>query len=112
MKNNGDAPDMAPPGDNDTDENLTKTLSPEIVMSLEKYNDGDYITKIGLSEAFGCTERTLQRMVERLEIPPPMLLAGRKVWIVGKLRAWIRTAAERQEEEALKAVGFLRALDE
>ena len=35
-----------------------------------------------------------------------------KVWIVGKLRAWIRTVAERQEEEALTAVGFLRALDE
>lgn len=81
-------------------------------MSLAQYDDGDYITKIGLSEAFGCTERTLQRMVERLEIPPPMLLAGRKVWIVGKLRAWIRTAAERQEQEALRAMGLFRALDD
>ena len=111
MKNNGDAPDMAPPGDNDTDENLTKTLSPEIVMSLEKYNDGDYITKIGRSEAFGCTERTLQRMVERLEIPPPMLLAGRKVWIVGKVRAWLAEAAARKEAEALKEARRLRVFD-
>ena len=90
----------------------TKHASPEIVMSLVRYNEGDYITKVGLAEAFGCTERTLQRMVERLEIPPPMLLAGRKVWIVGKLRAWIRTAAERQEEEALRAMGVFRALDD
>lgn len=88
-----------------------ETVSPEIVMSISKYDDGDYITKAGLAAAFGCTGRTIQRMVERLEIPPPMVLAGRKVWIVGKLRVWIADAAQRQEEEALKAMGPLRAFD-
>lgn len=88
-----------------------KKCSPEIVMSLAQYADGDYITKTGLAEAFGITGRTIQRMVERLELPPPMLLAGRKVWIVGKLRVWIQAAAERQEEEALKAMGMFHALD-
>jgi predicted DNA-binding transcriptional regulator AlpA len=86
-------------------------ISSEMVMSLGKYRDDDYITKVGLAKVFGCTDRTLQRMVERLELPPPMLLAGRKVWIVGKLRAWIAKAAERQEAEALKAAGRLRTFD-
>ena len=99
---------------NDTEEKPdapAEKCSPEIVMSLAQYADGDYITKAGLAETFGCTGRTIQRMVERLEIPPPMVLAGRKVWIVGKLRAWIHTAAERQEQEALRAMGMLHVLD-
>jgi predicted DNA-binding transcriptional regulator AlpA len=83
-----------------------RAVTSEMVMSLGKYRDDDYITKVGLAEVFGCTDRTLQRMVERLDIPPPMLLAGRKVWIVGKLRAWIAQAAERQEAQALKAAGI------
>ena len=112
MENGEELVDDAPHNSGDAADKLTKTESPEIVMSLEKYNDGDYITKIGLAEAFGCSERTLQRMVERLELPPPMLLAGKKVWIVGKLRAWIRTAAERQEEEALRGIGLFRAFDD
>lgn len=112
MENDENAMDGVRPGDGDAADDLTKTGSPEIVMSLAKYDDGDYITKAGLAEAFGCSERTLQRMVERLELPPPMLLAGRKVWIVGKLRTWIRAVAERKEEEAIRARGFLHALDE
>lgn len=88
-----------------------ENASPEIVMSLSRYDDGDYITKAGLAAAFGCTGRTIQRMIERLDIPPPVFLAGRKVWIVGKLRAWISSSAQRQEEEALKAMGPLRAFD-
>lgn len=95
----------------DTAENTPPSVPPEIIMSLAHYDDGDYITKAGLAAAFGCAGRTIQRMVERLEIPPPMQLAGRKVWIVGKLRAWIADAARRQEEEALKAMGPLRAFD-
>ena len=90
---------------------MEPAISPDIVMSLDKYSDTDFITKPGLAAAFGCTERTLQRMVERFEVPPSIYLAGRKVWIVGKLRAWIAKAAERQEEEAVKAAGRLRVFD-
>lgn len=112
MENDENAVDDMQTGDDDAAGGLAKPGSPEIVMSLAKYDDGDYITKAGLAEAFGCAERTIQRMVERLELPPSMLLAGRKVWIVGKLRTWIRAVAERKEDEAIKARGFLHALDE
>jgi predicted DNA-binding transcriptional regulator AlpA len=112
MENDEELVDDAPDTDDGAADKLTESVSSEIVMSLAKYNDADYITKIGLAKAFGCSERTLQRMVERLELPPPMLLAGKKVWIVGKLRAWIRSAAERQEEEALRGIGLFRAFDD
>lgn len=71
-------------------------------ISLGKYTADDFITKRELCGCFGCSERTLQRMVERFEIPPPTTLAGRKVWIVGRVREWITDAANRKEAEALK----------
>jgi predicted DNA-binding transcriptional regulator AlpA len=83
-------------------ENMEIAQAPATLMNLGRYADGDLITKRELCRAFGCSERTLQRMVERFEIPPPMTLAGRKVWIVGKIRAWLVAAAERREAEALK----------
>ncbi len=93
------------------DDDMAGDISPHIVMSLAKYDDGDYVTKAGLSKSFGCSERTLLRMVERFDLPPPIMLAGKKVWIVGKIRAWIATAVERREKEALKAAARLRVFE-
>jgi predicted DNA-binding transcriptional regulator AlpA len=47
-------------------------------------------------------------MVDRFELPPPVDLGVRKVWIVGKIRAWFADAAERREAEAVKEARRLR----
>ena len=73
---------------------------PSTLINLGKFADGDYITKKELCIAFKCSPRTMQRMVERFEIPPPIWLAGRRVWIVGNLREWIAGNVERSEAEA------------
>ncbi len=86
------------------------TVSPTSI-SLGRFADGDLITKQELAQCLGCSDRTLQRMVERFEIPPPMTLGGRKVWIIGKVRAWFTDAAERREAEALKEARRLRVFD-
>ena len=86
------------------------TVSPTSI-SLGRFADGDLITKQELAQCLGCSDRTLQRMVERFEIPPPMTLGGRKVWIMGKVRAWFTDAAERREAEALKEAKRLRVFD-
>lgn len=91
-------------------ENMGAAEAPA-TMNLGRYADGDLITKQELCRALNCAERTLQRMVERFEIPPPMSLAGRKVWIVGKVRAWLADAAARKEAEALKEARRLRVFD-
>ena len=80
-------------------------------ISLGRFADGDLITKQELGKCLGCSDRTLQRMVERFEIPPPMTLGGRKVWIMGKVRAWFTDAAERREAEALKEARRLKVFD-
>jgi len=76
--------------------------SSSTTIDLSAFADSDLITKRELGKCLDCSERTLQRMVERFELPPPMTLGGRKVWIVGKIRAWLTDAAERREAEALK----------
>ncbi len=86
------------------------TVSPTVI-SLGRFADGDLITKQELALCLGCSDRTLQRMVERFEIPPPMTLGGRKVWIIGKIRAWFTDAAERRAAEALKEARRLHVFD-
>ncbi len=80
-------------------------------ISLGGFADSDMITKPELCKCLDCSERTLQRMVERFEIPPGVTLGGRKVWIVGKIRAWFADAAERREAEALKEARRLRIFE-
>lgn len=86
----------------DIEENGEQFDTAELVLSLAGYSDSDYLTKAGMCHAFKCTQRTVQRMVDRFEIPPPMPFAGRNIWIVGRLKAWIVNAAERIEGDALK----------
>lgn len=87
-----------------------KTASPATI-SLGGFADDDLITKPELCKCLNCSERTLQRMVERFEIPPGVELGSRKVWIVGKIRAWFANAAERRETEALKEARRLRVFE-
>lgn len=79
-----------------------------IVISLDRFSDNDYITKVGMTQIFRCSERTIQRMVERFELPPPSTMAGRKVWRAGKVKAWFAQADDRTEAEALKEAKRLR----
>lgn len=81
---------------------------PSTLISLGKYNDADILTKKELCAVFRCGARTLQRMVDRYEVPPPIWLGGRKVWIVGNLRAWLDEIAKRHEKEAAKVARKMR----
>ena len=83
-------------------------LRPSTLISLGTYNDSDILTKKELCAVFSCGARTLQRMVERFELPPPIWLGGRKVWIVGNLRAWIDEIAKRHEKEAARVARKMR----
>ena len=69
---------------------------------LGEYKDDDLLTKVGMMQAFKCSSRTLQRMVERFEIPPAVPCAGRNIWSVRSLKAWIGNQIATREAEALK----------
>ena len=87
---------------------MTEKEGKPTTINLGKYADGDLVTKSELCRAFNCSDRTIQRMVERFEVPPPMTLAGRKVWIVGKVRAWLTEVADRKEAEAMREARRLK----
>lgn len=80
------------------------------VYCIGKFHDDDCLTREGMRAVFQCSERTLFRMVERFEVPPPMPLGGRSVWQIGRLKAWIVSSAQQKEAEALKEAKRLNVL--
>ncbi len=80
------------------------------VFWLAQYADNDILTREGMCQVFKCAPRTVFRMAERFEIPPPLPLAGRSVWVVGRLKAWIIGVAQCKEEEALREAKRLKIL--
>lgn len=73
-----------------------------LALNLAGFSDGDYLTKTGMCQVFKCTGRTIQRMVDRFEIPPPTPVGGRRIWNVARLKAWIANVAEHREVEAAR----------
>lgn len=80
------------------------------VFRFSEFCDDDCLTRAGMLQTFQCSERTLFRMVERYEIPPAIPFAGRSVWVIGRLKAWIAAAARNKEAEALDEAKRLNIL--
>ena len=53
-----------------------------------------------MATALGVTPRTVRRMVGRREIPPGVRLAGKTVWMAGKVLAWLERKLEKAESSA------------
>jgi len=77
-------------------------------IGLDRVPDERILTKEELARTLGCSGRTLQRMADRFEIPPPTPLSGQSVWIAGKVKAWIADAATLRESQAKKEARRLR----
>ena len=58
------------------------------------------IDETRLAAMLNVTPRTVRRMVSRFELPPPVSLGGRSVWVVGRVLSHIDAAAERQQRIA------------
>jgi hypothetical protein len=80
-----------------------------LALDLAGYADGDYLTKAGMRRVFRCAGRSIQRMVDRFEIPPPASVGGRNIWNVGRLKAWIADMARRRETEAAREAKRMKA---
>ncbi len=79
------------------------------MLGLSRYRDEDLLTKDELARALGCSPRTLQRLVNRFEIPPATRLGNRSVWVAGEVRRWILQAAEKKRLAAAKEACRLNA---
>ena len=74
------------------------------------YAPDSFITKQALCRLFGCTDRTLRRMVARRALPPPDTLNGKNVWRAEILGAWLADAAERKQAQINADAARIRAL--
>ncbi len=57
------------------------------------------VDETALARHLAVTKRTVRRMVARYELPPPVRLAGRATWRVGRVLAWIEARADKAERE-------------
>jgi predicted DNA-binding transcriptional regulator AlpA len=80
--------------------------SPQI--PFHAYPDDAMLRRSELARTFSCGERTVQRMVQRHELPPPVRIASKSVWVVGALKAWFREDADRRAREAAEEANRLR----
>lgn len=66
---------------------------------LDTAGDGAVITRKELAASLGVTTKTLSKYIARGIVPPPVdPSAGKHVFLVGTVRAWLR----RRERETLR----------
>ncbi len=61
-----------------------------------------------LADVFDICIRTVKRMVTRFELPPPIKIRGKSMWVVGRVLDWINSQAELAEREAMKQAQRVR----
>jgi predicted DNA-binding transcriptional regulator AlpA len=69
-------------------------------ICLYRLPDDCLLNKHELAKALGCSWRTINRMVQRFEIPPGITLCSREFWIAGRVKAWIAESEAKAEKEA------------
>ena len=63
------------------------------------HDPDELVSKQALCRLFECSGRTVQRMVARRDLPPPLTVAGRKYWQAGTLGKWLAAAARWKQAE-------------
>lgn len=69
-----------------------------LLDSLAALPERALLDEIYLSNALKVTPRTIRRMISRAELPPPIRLGGRSVWLAGK----VLTHLEREADKAAR----------
>lgn len=88
--------------ENEPTESAAGVFAGITLIPLDRLPNNLLLTKVELASVLGCSPRTLGRMVRKFELPPPITLAGRSVWISDKVKEWVVTSASRRESEAAK----------
>lgn len=87
----------------------------KLIVELALLPPGALLDECAMAEVFAVTKRTIRRMVNKQELPPPISLAGRSTWVAGSVVQHIADrvdeASQRAGREArrIDAVGFQRS---
>lgn len=64
---------------------------------------GAVVSRKGLAEIFGKHEASIDRAIQREELPPPIRFLGGPVWTAGAILAHINSRLEQAQEAAEEA---------
>ena len=78
------------------------------LIRLDRYGSSALVTKQALTRLLGCHESTIEAAVTRGDLPPPVALMGRKVWMVGVICDHLRKRLDDAAREAEKETARLR----
>ena len=74
---------------------------PGVIMRvLAELPERTVLDETRLAHLLHVTPRTVRRMVSRFELPPPVPLGGKSVWMAGRVLDYIDSAAEQRQREA------------
>ncbi|HUS58884.1 MAG TPA: hypothetical protein VM141_09550 [Planctomycetota bacterium] len=71
-----------------------------VLDALARLPERTILDEGALAKALHVAPRTLRRMVNRWQLPPPVALGGRRVWFAGRVLAHIEAGAERAAKDA------------
>ncbi len=71
-----------------------------LIAALAELPEKAILDEARLAHLFHVSPRTVRRMVGRFELPPPVSLGGRSVWMAGRIVEHIDAAAERKQRVA------------
>ncbi len=77
-------------------------LQPGVIDALARMPERAILNEKAMAATFGVTTRTVRRMVGRHEVPPGIPLAGRTVWMAGKVLTFLEKKLKEAEESARK----------
>jgi predicted DNA-binding transcriptional regulator AlpA len=100
-----------PEGEGTDTESTNPSEGPGVLIdALARLPEKTILDETKLASLLGVVGRTVRRMVQRGELPPPVLFGGRAVWFSGRVLAHLDAAFERVEKEAQRQAARLRAL--
>lgn len=73
---------------------------PGVIDALARMPVQTLLDERALAAALKVTTRTIRRMVGRYELPPGVPLAGRTVWLSGKVLAFLEEKLDRAARDA------------
>lgn len=77
---------------------------------LGKLPENTIITEDALARMLGVCARTIRRMVERCELPPPFRNGGRSCWLAGMVVEWLAETAKKEIEKSRQTAKRMQGL--
>ena len=83
-------------------EGQAPTTSPMTREKLAGLPPGTIVFREELAAALECCEKSVKRMVQTNQLPPPLIFGKRRAWLAGQIQKHLISAAEKIEGDAAR----------